>query len=184
MELCASPRCCLDESRVARHLDRVSPALLAASRSPRLRAEVLRDVEACRNALSKVLGGARALRARVKNVSSLREVSDTETIVNTFVNMLNRIVEVRNIVQRIREAAEDRGESEVSRLLGEAMASLSALAIEVSAIALSSIPELRQLTRDDCGKLASAIGTAVFAALLDAGSELVRDALARCFGRI
>ena len=181
MKLCASQSCCLDEESVSRYIDRVSPALLVASRALRDRDEVRRDVEACRNALTKVLGGARALRSRVKNVRSLGEIDDVETVVNTFVNLLNRVVEVRNLVQRMKEVAEDLGRGDVARSLEEAMASLSALAIEISAVALSSIHGLKRLSRDDCGKLASAIGTAIFAALLSADSPVVREALAKCF---
>ncbi len=180
MRLCLTRECCVDEDEVSRVLNRVSPVLLAVSRS-KLREDVSRDVEASRNALVKVLGGARALRSRVKNLKSLREVDDVETIVNTFVNTLNRVVEVRNLLQRMKEVAEDSGEQELAQRIREAMAYLSALAIEFSAVALRAIHELKELGRDDCGKLASAIGTAIFAALLDADTEVVRQALAKCF---
>ncbi len=180
MKLCASITCCLDEEEVAKVIDRVAVALLMASRS-RIKDLVTRDVEASRNALTKVLGGVRALRNRVKNIRSLAEIDDIETVVNTFVNTLNRLVEVRNLLQRMKEVAEDSNEGDVATMLGEAMAFVSGLTIAISAVALHSIHELKKLSKDDCGKLASAIGTAIFAALLDAETEVVRDALSKCF---
>ncbi len=180
VKLCASRLCCLDEDEASRVADRVSTALLAVSRS-RVGAEVGRDVEAVRNAMAKVVGGVRALRSRVKNVRSLLEVNDVSTVVNTFVNTLNRVVEVRNLLQRMAEVSEDNGLQNVASLLRDAVVHVDALTIEISAIALHAIHGLKTLSRDDCGKLASAIGTALFAALLNADKEVVRSALARCF---
>jgi len=187
MRLCASEECCLDEDSLREVVDCVSRvrALVSsiASRVAGIEPSTLRDCDAMYYAALKVLGAARALAARVKNLRSLEELSDVDTVVNTFVNTLNRLVEIRNLMQRVSEQLQDAGAATALDSVRSCIEVIDSSSVLVSSVALHTIYDLHNLSRDHCGRLASAIGTALFAALLSLESARVRRALARCFPR-
>ena len=187
MRLCVSDECCLDEDALKDVVDCASrvKALIGSvlSRAPSIDQSALRDSEAIYYAALKVVGAARALSARVKNLRTLRELQDVDTVVNTFVNTLNRLVEIRNLIQRLAETLQDAGIDSGVEALNKCIEIINSRSVLVSSIALHTIHELPNISRDHCGKLASAIGTALFAALLSLTSQRVREALAKCFPR-
>ncbi len=140
---------------------------------------IAKDMEALRNAFVKVVGGVRALRSRVKNLRSIRELDDVQTAVNTIVNLFNRVVEIRNLLLRARDAVSDLGIAEASRI-DEVVAKLDRETLRMLIVTLWMLPQLKKIERDDSGRLASSLGTALFAALLNVHEPSVRNALKEC----
>ncbi len=130
--------------------------------------------------MHKVAGGIRALRSRFKNLRSFDELNDVESVVNTVVNALNRLVEVRNLVQRAKEVAEDMGLNDIVQRIESFTPTIDCVIAKAALVGLRISLNLPRLSRDDSGKLASAIGTAVFAALLSLHEEVFRKEVSRC----
>lgn len=182
--MCLRRGCCVSEEEVSRLVDNLRRArrrLEELSQGGDELRYMLRRVELGERALSKVLGGVKALRSRFKNVGRIEDVGDPGGVVNTVINMLNRIVEVRNIVSEARDRLEELGVPQgVARLFEELIPELDRVTLKLSLVALRIALRIGPLTRDDSGRLASAIGTAVFASLLSAHVDRVRRAVAMC----
>jgi len=182
--LCFSDRCCLSEDEASKVLDVVSTLLTFLRRhSTKIDNAIhtaMRDLEAARNAMYRVVGGIRALRSRFKNLRSFDELTDVESVVNTVVNVLNRLVEVRNLIQRVRDEAESSGLSDVVQYVDSHVPMLDGVIIKASLIGLRIALNLPKVSRDDSGKLASAIGTAFFASLLSLHEDVFRKYVDGC----
>ena len=182
--LCFSNKCCLSEDEVSKVLDIVSTMLTSlrrhSTRSDNSVHTAMRDLEAARNAMYRVVGGIRALRARFKNLRSFDELTDVESVVNTVVNTLNRLVEVRNLIQRVRDDAESNGLSDVVQFVDSHIPILDSVIFKASLIGLRIALNLPKVSRDDSGKLASAIGTAFFASLLSLYEDAFRRYIDGC----
>ncbi len=181
--LCLSRTCCFTEEDASKIMDLLSAISLAFRRHPHEASEVsavMRDLEAARNAMHKVAGGIRALRSRFKNLRSFDELNDTESVVNTIVNVLNRLVEVRNLIQRTKEVAEDMRLNDIAQEIESSVPALDSVIARAALIGLRISLNLPRLTRDDSGKLASAIGTALFASLLSLHEAAFRKEMSRC----
>lgn len=131
-----------------------------------------------------------ALNTRFKNVRRPEDVSDHKSVINTVVNMLNRIVEVRNLVLRVRDAVEERCDElkargieceRISKLVDEATMLIDIETAKMVRCSLWLVPRLR-VDRDDSGKLASAIATALFASMLSLHLDDIRRVYRLCFG--
>ncbi len=130
--------------------------------------------------MHRVAGGIRALRSRFKNLRSFDELNDIESVVNTIVNALNRLVEVRNLIQRTKEVAEDMGLNDIAQKIENTVPALDSVIAKAALVGLRIVLNLPRLTRDDSGKLASAIGTALFASLLSLHETTFRKEISRC----
>jgi len=142
-------------------------------------------LELAGNALSKVRGGVRALRRRFKNIKRVEDLENYDDVINTLVNMLNRIVEVRNIVSEVRDSLKNLGveAGDLTDRIENLVTAIDRASFRLSLVALNIVARLRTLTRDDSGRLASAIGTAVFTSLLSLHVDDVRNSMAACLPR-
>ena len=185
--LCVNDRCCLREDELSELVNSIS-TLRIYIRNTCIHYNIdidsmIRDIEASRNALIKVCGGIRALRTRFKNVKHNTEVSDVESVANTLVNILNRLVEVRNLLTRIRDEIEEIKSSAINNLIDKIdsiVISLDKNLFIMSLIGLHLTLRLSNLSRDNSGKLASAIGTALFISLLNIYRNDLRKSLMDC----
>jgi len=177
--LCTKSGCCMDDSKVKGALDEVHKLkVLTGQRYDQL-------LDAAYNALVNVISSVLALKNRFGSSDLLTDIGDVESVINTFSNILNRIIEAKNIVMRILDDITTTQSVEYSKEAVEALQSI-ARALDDSLISttfvalrflssLNKIPERR--TR---GQFASAAGNALFSALLDLDSTEVVKTLKRC----
>jgi len=177
--LCAKSGCCIDDSKVRRTLDEI-PKLKALTKQ---RYDQLLDTTY--NALVNVVSSVSALRSRLRSFDLPADIGDVESVINTFSNMLNRIIEAKNIVMRILDDITTSQSEEYSKEAIEALQSivraLDDSLISTTFVALRFLSSLDKIPeRKTRGQFASAAGNALFSALLDLDDAEVMKALKQC----
>jgi len=177
--LCVKSGCCIDDSKLRRTLDEI------------LKFKVLTEqqygqlLDTTYNALANVVSSASALRNRLRGFDLPADIEDVESVINTFSNMLNRIIEAKNIVMRILDDITTSQSEEHSKEAVEALQSIARVLddslISTTFVALRFLSSLDKIPeRKTRGQFASAAGNALFSALLDLDSVEVMKTLKQC----
>jgi len=177
--LCVKSGCCIDDSKVKRALDEILKLkALTGQRYDQL-------LDTTYNALINVVSSVLALKNRFRGSDLPADIGDIESVINTFSNMLNRIIEAKNIVMRILDDITATQSEEYTKEAAEALQSITRTLndslISTTFVALRFLSSLNKiLERKTRGQFASAAGNALFSALLDLDSAEVMKALKQC----
>jgi hypothetical protein len=159
--------CCISVVDVSKLLDiisKISHVIKLYTSSKDLIVPIAKDIEMARNSAFKLHNSLEVFIKTAINISGERSVE--ESFIYTMVNILNRLIEVRNRLSRILDSVERSSDSARITIL-EGIAWLDSVLLRFSLIALAFASKVKKWSRESAGAFSSAIGSAIFASLLD-----------------
>lgn len=107
--------------------------------------------------------------------------NDVESYVNTISNFANGLVELRNIAKELLDETVSSSCRDVAEALNSIAIDIDVIGLKASAMLLALLGSLSQIPQSASGKIASSIGSMVFASLLSIHREKIRNSLQICY---
>lgn len=119
--------------------------------------------------------------ALINYMKSNKNNANIESYVNTFCNLANNIVELRNIVRELLEESSIRFCDNISNKLEELSNKINTISVTFSTLALAALAKISNMYMNLSGKIASSLASLIFSFLLDIHTDNVRKTLTMCY---
>ncbi|MEM2228853.1 MAG: hypothetical protein QW101_02660 [Ignisphaera sp.] len=119
--------------------------------------------------------------ALINHIKSDKNNINIEPYVNTFCNLANNIIELRNIVRELLEESSIKFCNDISRKLNEVSNIIGTISVTFSILALAALAKINNMSMNLSGKIASSLASLIFAFLLDIHTDNIRKALIMCY---
>ncbi len=174
IRICISHRCCIFIEDLTHLLDfftKISVLLSKCGSETR----IFNDINLCKNILANLLSEYSGIITRVKQLNGLKY---DVVLISTLTNMINRIIELRNIIQRLNENAYEC--TDTQKIINEAYIDTLILLIKYSSLLLFLISKANNIDQDLAGKISSSLASALFASLLNIHNRQILENLKAC----
>ncbi|ADM27078.1 hypothetical protein Igag_0229 [Ignisphaera aggregans DSM 17230] len=141
----------------------------------RIEMKIFNDINLCRNIIANLLSEYSGMINRINQLNGLKYDA---ILISTLTNMINRIIELRNITQRLNEHVYEC--ANIQKMIDETYINTSTLLIKYSSLLLFLISKADSIDQSLAGKISSALASALFASLLDIHNRQILEILKTC----
>jgi len=174
LRICISHRCCIFIEDITYLLDSFTKISASLSQC-RIETRIFNDINLCRNILVNLLSEYSGMINRINQLNGLKYDA---ILISTLTNMINRMIELHNITQRLNEHIYEC--ANIQKMISEIYMNTSILLIKYSSLLLFLISKADNIDQNLTGKISSALASALFASLLDMHNRQILENLKTC----